>query len=151
MNGEKNILIFVIFLNFLIILLLSWKYGWIAHSFQMQVHNGNKQALPVKLELPNILPAKFPIEGWRESLPEIDKLLSEIETGHAKLASNLNSTTDGKQTELLIAKTTGFEVGDILKGFIQARDFNGKKKTHGGDYFRVRLVSNCFLEGNRFS
>ena len=80
---------------------------------------------------------------WRKYLPEIDALLLKIETGHVRIPTDLESTTDGLHTVLTVVQGSDFKVGDILVGSIQAKDFRGRNKQYGGDFFRARSI--CFI------
>jgi len=80
-------------------------------------------------------------EKWRKYMPETDRVLSQIESGIVRLSTDISSTTDANHTLLTVIKFSDLEVGDKLEGFIQARDYAGREKHYGGDYFRVRLVS----------
>jgi len=77
---------------------------------------------------------------WSKYLLEIDALLSKIEAGQAQIPTDLKRTTDGLHTVLTVTNVSGFEVGDVVEGFIQAKDHHGRNKKYGGDYFRARLL-----------
>ena len=88
----------------------------------------------------NLSEFKFKNKEWRKYMPETDRLLSQIEEGTVKIPKDIQFTTSAVHTELIVFKKIGFEVGDTFEGFIQARDYLGRNKVHGGDYFRVRFV-----------
>ena len=83
--------------------------------------------------------------NWSKYLLEIDALLSKIEAGQAQIPTDMERTTDGLHTELSVTNASSFEVGDVVEGFIQAKDHYGRNKKHGGDYFRARLLADIVL------
>ncbi|XP_004225908.2 NXPE family member 3-like [Ciona intestinalis] len=99
--------------------------------------------LPKLLSVPGLvkLNTTFGSTGWRQYLPQLDAHLTKVESGFVKWPIDVRRTTSPNTTHLTVETGQGpMFVGDTLKATIIARDFDGKDKTYGGDYFIARLI-----------
>jgi len=138
---SRKLLIFILISKLLIVLLLWKRENQIKNFFERYPKSGfyylrSEPFLPLQ----KIYKSE---KTWRKYLPEIDALLLKIETGHVRIPTDLESTTDGLHTVLTVVQGSDFKVGDVLVGSIQAKDFRGRNKQYGGDFFRARSV--CFI------
>nr|XP_009859615.1 NXPE family member 3-like [Ciona intestinalis] len=82
----------------------------------------------------------FGTKKWRLYYPELKLILESIESGKLKWPLPPVNTTSAYYSHLVVNKKQNYVVGDKLVMTIIAKDGNGKRKTHGGDYFFARLI-----------